>query len=164
MKASATVDSRGVQAGLDMLSGPLRESLLRSMLVASGKVVRDEAEARVPVETGRLKSAIYLAYSPERSINGQVVYSVSWRKGFFGGARHGHLIEFGHWQPYVVFKGPDGVWHTDKSRLLPAPRWVAAKPFLRPAIDAAGARAVDAGAARGRARLPELLAGARDEP
>lgn len=158
MKVSGSIDTSDVLAGLDVLAGPLRESLLRSGLVAAGTVIRDEAEVRVPVETGRLKSALYLAYSPERSLNGQQVYGVSWRKSFFGGARHGHLVEFGHWQPYKVIRKADGTFVTDKSRPLAQPKWVPAKPFLRPAMDAAGARAVDAAATRMRVRLPELLA------
>lgn len=163
MKVSASVDTKGVEAGLDMLSGPLREKLLRSMLVASGKVIRDEAKARVPVDSGRLQSALYLTYVPERSLGSQVFYAVSWRKSFFGGARHGHLIEFGHWRVNVLVQQANGQWIATTER-LPEPKWVPAKPFLRPALDAAGQRAVDAGVARGRERLPELLAGASDEP
>lgn len=170
MKVSGSIDTSDVLAGLDVLAGPLRESLLRSGLVAAGTVIRDEAEVRVPVETGRLKSALYLAYSPERSINGQQVYGVSWRKDFFGGARHGHFIEFGHWRYNKIINGhPQKSLKPGLSRgngpqdhvppgALAEPKWVPAKPFLRPAMDAAGARAVDAAAARMRVRLPELLA------
>jgi hypothetical protein len=161
MKVSGDIDATGVLAGLGMLAGPLREKLLRSGLVAAGKVVRDEAEMRVPVKSGRLKSAIYLAYSPERSVNGQQVYGVSWRKTFFGGARHGHLIEFGHWQPYQVVMKADGSFVTRKDRPLPEPKFIPAKPFLRPAMDAAGGRAVEAATERMRVRLPELLAEAK---
>ena len=158
MKAEARVDTKGVEEALNKLTGPLKDRLLRSMLVASGKVLRDEAEARVPVKTGRLKSAIYLAHSPERSTGGMQVYHVSWRKAFFGGARHGHLIEFGHWQTHQIVKLANGEWITLEDRPLSTPKWVPAHPFLRPAVEAAAARAVAAGAARGKQRLPELLA------
>ena len=157
MKVSGDVDATAALSGLDALAGPLRESLLRSGLVAAGSVIRDEAEVRVPVKTGRLKSALYLAYSPERSVNGQQVYGVSWRKSFMGGARHGHLIEFGHWQPYKVLMKADGTFVTIKSQPLAEPKWIPAKPILRPAMDAAGGRAVNAAVARMRERLPELL-------
>lgn len=157
MRVDGEVDASGALAGLDMLSGPLREKLLRSMLVAAGKVIRDEAQARAPVDTGKLQANLYLAYSPERSLNGQQAYGVSWRKDFFGGARHGHLLEFGHWQPYRVVK-INGEYVTLKDQPLPEPKWIAARPFLAPALDAAGGRAIAAATERGRVRLPELLA------
>ncbi|MBV2184457.1 MAG: hypothetical protein KUL88_07955, partial [Rhizobium sp.] len=71
-------------------------------------------------------------------------------------APHGHLLEYGHVQRYAVFIGKDGKWHTairpeklgtPKPRrnasqaekdayYLPrkgGPRFVAARPFVRPA-------------------------------
>ena len=38
MKAEARVDTKGVEEALNKLTGPLKDRLLRSMLVASGKV------------------------------------------------------------------------------------------------------------------------------
>lgn len=157
MKIAGFVDAGGVDAALDNLLGTARVSLLRSGLVAAGKVIRDEAEARAPVHSRRLKSAMYVAYSPERSFGGQQAYAVSWRKGLFGGARHGHLIEFGHWRVNVLAQGANGQWFATTER-LPQPKWVPAQPFLRPALDSAGGRAVAAATERMRVRLPELLA------
>lgn len=139
---------------LDGLQGSLREKLARSMAVAGGKLLRDEAKALAPVESGRLKSSIYLAYRERASTEAQVVYSVSWNAKT---APHGHLIEFGHWQPYKVVRKPDGTFATDKSQPRASPKWIAAKPFLRPA-EAAWPRAREAMIRRGRERLPELLA------
>ena len=51
MPVNASVDLSSVLAGLDRLSG-VSESLARSMAVAAGQAVRDEAKARAPVDTG----------------------------------------------------------------------------------------------------------------
>lgn len=167
---SAKVDMSGVLAGLDKLAGPLRVSLARSMAVAGGKVIRDEAKLLAPVGTeeggsiqpGALRDAIYLAFKDAKSTGANVTYSVTWNSKK---APHGHLLEFGHWQLYVVRKTPTGYYTTKVKK--DAPTWTPAHPFLRPALDSAGARAVQAMIERGKQRLPELLAGngaSTDEP
>lgn len=57
----ASFDTSGWSAGLDRLLGPARISLARSMAVAGGEVLRDEAKARVNTHNGVLGAAIYLA-------------------------------------------------------------------------------------------------------
>ena len=171
----AKMDMSGVLAGLDKLGGSLRESLARSMAVAGGKVIRDEAKLLAPVGTeeggsiypGALRDSIYLAFREGPSLSGNVTYSVSWNSKK---APHGHLLEFGHWQPFKVGKIPGGYgggYYTLKG--VPNPkqgddRWVPAHAFLRPALDSAGARAKQAMIERGRERLPELLQGAYQPP
>lgn len=161
--AFSGIDISDVLRGLDRLDTKVRGDLARSMAVAGGKVIRDEARARAPVggygtfgsiTPGLLKSAIYVAYSDRKSTEGQKTYTVSWNSRK---APHGHLLEFGHWQNYAWFIAKDGEIYTDKSRRFKTPRWVAAHPFLRPAFDAAGERAYIAMITRGRERLPELL-------
>lgn len=161
------LDVSGWEDALDRLQGPLRESLARSMAVAGGKVLRDEAKLLAPVSDGpynpesrgshvggTLKEAIYLAYKDSESSPARVVYSVSWNAKQ---AWWGKLIEFGHWQYYKVVRLPDGSYATDKTQPLASPKWIAARPFLRPAGDSAAARAQQAMLRRGRERLPELL-------
>lgn len=150
----AKANTSSAMAGLDMLGGVLATHLARSMAVAGGKVIRDEAKLLAPKDSGLLSSAIYLAFKDERSNESQVTYRVTWSAKK---APHGHLLEFGHWQYYATYKGADGEWHTNRSQPLDAPRWVPAHPFLRPALDSAGARAQQAMIDRGRERLPELL-------
>lgn len=161
MTVKSTLDTSGWKVGLEKLSGPLRESLARSMAVAGGQVLRDEAKALAPRDSGKLAQSIYLAYKEGKSNEQQVVYSVTWNSKP-GHAPHGHLLEFGHWQPYKVIKLPTGDWFTTKEKLA-SPKFTAAKPFLRPAFDSAKGRAGAAMIQRGRERLPELLAG-NDEP
>ncbi|MET0332553.1 MAG: HK97 gp10 family phage protein [Dyella sp.] len=149
-------------AALDRLNTPLRESLARSMAVAGGQVIRDEAKLLAPMGTaddgsakpGALRDAIYLAYKPGRSDDHQYVYSVSWNAKK---APHGHLLEFGHWRTNVVYKAADGHWYSDPKRKLPSPIWVPAHAFLRPALTSSATRARDAMFARGQQRLGELL-------
>ena len=162
----SSIDMSGWEAALAKLQGPLRVSLARSMAVAGGQVLRDEAKVQAPIgdmteskTPGLLKSSIYLAFKDAKSNGQQVTYGVSWNSKI---APHGHLVEFGHWQPYQVVRQKDGTWITLVDRPQ-APRWVQAKPFLRPAYHAAKGRAKDAMIARGKQRLPELLAGASDE-
>ena len=150
----ATFDASGWTAALDKLVGPARESLARSMAVAGGQVLRDEAKARAPVDSGGLRDSIYLAFQDGRSTPTMVQYAVSWNASK---APHGHLLEFGHWQTRAAYQGRDGKWYS--GALLPNPKWVPAHPFLRPAYEAAKDRARQAMIERGRQRLPELLAG-----
>ncbi|MCD0495914.1 HK97 gp10 family phage protein [Achromobacter sp. MY14] len=159
----AKFDSTGWTAGLDRLLGPARVSLARSMAVAGGEVLRDEAKTRVNTHNGVLGNAIYLAFRDAHSSDKEVKYAVTWNKSK---APHGHLVEFGHWQIYAVIRKPDGSYVTDKRRKLATPKWVPAYPFLRPAYEAASARARAAMIQRGRERLPQLLAGqgGSDEP
>lgn len=145
MDSQLKFDTTDLERGLSTLSGELATKLARSMAVAGGEVIRDEAKARAPVKSGRLRSAIYLAYRDQRSTGERVIYSVSWNSKT---APHGHLLEFGHWSVSGGKASKGGVQG----------RWVAAHPFLRPAHEAAGGRAVQAMLARGAARLPELLA------
>lgn len=156
MTIRATVDTSEWDAALENLAGPLREHLARSMAVAAGKVFRDEAKVLAPRETGRLASSIYLVYADRRSTDERVIYSVSWNAKT---APHGHLLEFGHWQPYRVAKLASGEYVTIKSEPLANPKWIPARPFLRPALDTAGSLAMQAAMKRGRERLPELLRG-----
>lgn len=153
---------------LDGLAEVAKQHLPRSMLVATGQIVRDEAKARAPVfdgstalkggsnvdhppKPGLLQEAIYLAYSDKRSLPeaGKHTYSVTWNSTK---APHGHLLEFGHWR-YNVIQG--GYPKEDK---LAAPKWVPASPFLRPAFDAVIDVALQAGLDRGRGRMNEILA------
>ncbi len=164
----ADVDVSGWLRGLSELKSPkLRESLARSMAVAGGKILRDEAKRQAPngaangsKSPGLLESSIYLAHS-DRSNASQQTYRVSWNGKT---APHGHLVEFGHWQKFQVFRKADGSWITLLDKPLDTPRRVAASPFLRPAFDIARKPAQAAMVARGRERLPELLAGIGTEP
>ena len=112
--------------------------------------------------SGNLGRSIYQAYSRDNSAPGRAVYHVSWNARR---APHGHLVEYGHIQRYRVYLNAKGEWKTmirpgmagkkPPSRKasqavkdayyvpLAAPRQVAARPFVRPAL----AKAAEASAA-----------------
>ncbi len=125
-------DVIAVNKACDALRTQIRETA-RPAALAGALVLVGEVERNVDaigVSSGKLSSAIYVAYSKDNSSNTRFVYHVSWntRK-----APHGHLLEYGYVQRYRVFLGRDGKWHTDKHQLLATPRHIAARPFVRPA-------------------------------
>lgn len=105
--------------------------IARSMGVACGQLLRDEAKVNVGVETGKLRSAIYVAFDERTSTANRIRYNVSWNATK---APHGHLVEFGHWQRNVQVQLPNGQWITTNER-LPKPVRVPAQAFLRRAYD-----------------------------
>jgi HK97 gp10 family phage protein len=166
---SLKVDVSEAVAGLDVVE-KIKHKLARSMAVAGGSEIRDEAKRRAPVgqdskNPGELEEAIYLAYRDRQSTDTEVRYSVSWNATK---APHGHLAEFGYWQPFVVFPTADG-WRTLASgdgrrggkgvRLKAGPKWIPPSPFLRPAYEATLPRLQQIMIERARERLPELLKG-----
>lgn len=141
----------GMVEGMKRL-GDAKESIARTMGVAMGTEVRDEARVRAPVlqpgnkgtdgqTPGELRDSIYLAYDDKRqalSRGTSYRYVVSWNSKR---APHGHLLEFGHWMPYLYDKTDAGLFYTPLPPVAnPAGGtdgfYVAAHPFLGPAFDA----------------------------
>lgn len=117
----------GLSASLDRFAKDVQEKVLFSGAAAMASFMQDEVKSRVPVKTGLLQSAIYRAYSPERSTDEVKVYRISWNKAK---APHGQLVEFG----------------TSRA---------AAQPFMRPAADRMQ-DAIRVGQSRMAARIREL--------
>jgi len=160
---TATLDTTGLMATLDALAGPIKESLSRRMLVEGGVLLRDAAASNARMAAnqegvevrGLLARSIYLAFDEKSSAGDLFNYTVSWNRKI---APHGHLIEFGHWQTHVAYKGSNGEWYTRKDMPLDAPRWIPARPFLRPTLDSYGKTAISVMLRRGQTELPKLLA------
>lgn len=142
-------------AAIAKLREDVQEQALRSAVYAGAKVLAAELEARVPVDDGVLKDAIYTKHVDGRSNTQQQVYhvGVNVKK-----ASHWFNVEYGHWRVNVVFRGPDGKVVATRQR-LPEPVWVPASPYLRPTWDT---RADDALRAMQR-RLPQRLRELRAE-
>lgn len=140
--------------GLELLGESLYE-VQRAMGVAVGQAFRDEAKANVREHTGNLKRSLYLALDTDETNDKRLVYTVSWNRKI---APHGHLPEFGYWQTHVSVQLPNGTW-TSTQELLNTPKWVAATPFMRPALGTILPRSMKIAAAAGRKRLEELLNG-----
>ena len=169
---STTVDISEVLEGLTVLAGA-EESIARTMCVAMGVEVRDEAEVRTPVlrpgnegtdnqQPGTLRNAIYLAYDDRRRLLNKhsYRYTVSWNSEK---APHGHLLEFGHWMPYLYdFTYPEGLFYTPKPE-QPNPHngddgfHVSARPFLGPAFDAKLPRLLSISIQAGRDKFNEVV-------
>lgn len=158
----ANVDFEGVKEALTRLDAALQESLARRMAVSGARIIRNEARLRAPngganfsANPGLLKSAMYVVFNQTLSSGTAKTYSVSWNRKK---APHGHLVEFGHWQPYIYKRFPDGSYRTIEGRLLPGKgHRVPATPFLRPALEAKKYAAVAAAIETGKRELPALL-------
>ena len=144
-----TVDLAGLRGQLQADAQACGEAA-RPAAQAGAQVLYDEVRrnvAGIKRHTGNLAASIYQAYSADNSMaGGRATYHVSWnaRK-----APHGHLVEFGHMVRYEVSYDPQTRrFTTHKDRPLPAPRQVAARPFIRPAVAAKGALAQQAMADR----------------
>ena len=155
MTLSLSANLTGFERMLDQLGTDV-EAAARPAAQAAADVfyraVKDNVQALGRV-TGNLDGSIYQAYSKERSGPGHAVYHISWNERK---APHGHLVEYGHVQRYVVYLNKKGEWKTKirpemlgkkkPSRRasqavkdayyvpLASPKQVAAKPFVRPAF------------------------------
>lgn len=147
-------DISEVVKALEKMNESVAISMARSMAVAGGKVIRDDAKMRVPTRTDTLYNALYLAYRDKSKGTRQARYSVSWNSKK---APHGHLVEFGYVQVYRVHVNENGRFWTDKSQRLPEPRYVPGNSFLRAAFEATTARAQKAMMDRGRERWREIM-------
>lgn len=124
---SIAFDFSKLAAKLDNITAAA-EKATRPAAQSGAQIFYDEVRARVPVSAkphksgkktynpGTLRKAIYQAFADKESGDGKAMYRVSWNKTH---AFYGRFVEFG----------------TSK---------MAAKPFLRPAYDAARAKAMKA--------------------
>lgn len=156
MTVQMTFDLAALNRVVDRIADGIGDAV-RPAAQAGIQVIYDDAKSnvrRIGRKTGNLEKAIYQAFSDQRSIDKKrATYAVSWNKR---AAPHGGLVEFGHMQRYVVYIGKDGKYYTAKQRgatgrkpsrnasqavkdayyvpLRNGPRQVAARPFLRPAL------------------------------
>lgn len=153
-----SVDTQSFEAGLDAMLEGIAEGV-RPAAQAGAQVIYDRVQANVAAigkVTGNLSGSIYQAWSKDKSGRFQQTYHVSYRTKITGLPRapHGHLVEYGHIQRYVVRQRRDGSWYTairpemrgkpkptTKAErdayyiLLPeGPKQVKAQPFMRPAV------------------------------
>ena len=126
---SIAFDFSKIAAKLDNITKAAEQGV-RPAAQAGAQVFYEEVKQRVPVSAkahstkgkkqtftpGTLRKAIYQAFADKESGDGKASYRISWNKSH---AFYGRFVEFG------------------TSRM-------AAKPFLRPAYDAARARALRA--------------------
>lgn len=143
----------GITAALKALSDNFVNQVCRPAAFVASTVLYDEMRLRVPKDSGTLKSAIYRwREKSETHINNTVrsVFNVGPNKRI---ARHWWLVEHGHWQIYQVYWNEEKqAWRTSK-KLLAAPRYVAAQPYIRPTYDSKIKVALQAGLAEMQRRI-----------
>lgn len=147
-----SVDLAGMGLLFDGIAGDA-EAAARPSAQAIAQVLYDEVKSnvsRIKRKTGNLAASIYQAYSADNSLPGRATYHVSWnaRK-----APHGHLVEFGHLQRYeITYNRETRRFVTHRDRPLAAPKQIAAKPFIRPALGK-----VEIAAAAGKAEFLQRM-------
>jgi len=152
MSFTLKADTSGLTKYLRELGDAVEEAA-RPAAQAGAQVLYDEVKRnvnKIKRKTGNLASSIYQAYSKDNSGPGKATYHVSWNAKK---APHGHLVEFGHLQRYEYYKDEQGKVRPkvrpemqgkprpkrNRAALdayyvtLPAPKQVAARPFVRPA-------------------------------
>lgn len=151
MSFAIRIDRAAIHAAVNGLVDDV-EAAARPAAQAMAQVFYDSVKtnvARIRRRTGNLERSIYQAFSADNSGQGYATYHVSWNAAK---APHGHLVEYGHLQRYLVTIDDRGRWITHKDKPLPSPVYIPGKPFLRPAM-AMEAVAYAAGIATVRMRL-----------
>lgn len=138
-------DTSSLEKAFAKLDQNVKEHLARSGALAGGKVIRDEAKLRVPVDKGTLRDSIYVAFSERDSDSKQKTYTVSWNSKK---APHGHLVENGFW---LTKKGKHKKGAGGKIKRIPG------KAFLASANEAVKDKAARAANNRMRERYKELV-------
>lgn len=97
--------------GMDALADGA-EAAVRPSAQAGAQVFYEAVKTNVNAigkKTGNLAAGIYQVYSKDNSSKVRAQYHVSWNHAK---APHGHLVEFGHVQRYVVYLDKRGQWKT----------------------------------------------------
>jgi hypothetical protein len=122
MELSLSFDHGALLEGLDDIDeaaeAATRPAAHQAALVFY-KEVRAVVAAKENSRTGKLLDSIYRAFDEDYSYPavakspgyGRAFYNVSWNAGV---AHHGHLVEDGHWLPFVARRNSNGSWYTVK--------------------------------------------------
>lgn len=145
-----------IKEKLEKFAGDVVNEALRPAAYAAVTVLYDEMRIRVPVGEGLLKSAIY-RWREKDDIGEQAIFyaGVNKRK-----APHWWWIEHGHFQYHTVVRLENGDFITLKNKPLPQPKYVPAKPYIRPTADAKIGAAMDEAMKVLKQRLNGLIKGA----
>lgn len=167
-----------INAQLDQFAEWLKRECVRPAAYAGAHVLYDEIRIRVPVDSGKLKNAIYHWHDKKHSSDakGEHHYAIGVNKRE---ASHWYNVEYGHWRYNVKINGiwrkskdpkrpnekvtPPGSADFSRVHTLPgavrAPQWVAPRPYFRPAWDAAIGRAIQASKDRMAEKIAEFSGG-----
>ncbi|NLZ12373.1 MAG: HK97 gp10 family phage protein [Alcaligenaceae bacterium] len=154
---SIKVDTASLDSWLTSMDERVDEAV-RPAAQAMAQVFYDEVKrnvGKIGRVTGNLESSIYQAFSKDNSSQTRVTYHVSWNHKK---APHGHLVEYGYMRRYQMYldgqgnvrpmvrPGMDGQSRPKRRAsqaekdayyvpLPGGPKQVAARPFVRPAMN-----------------------------
>lgn len=156
-KESFSIDFKNnIKSQLVAFKGNLYDAVLRPACFAGITVLYDEMKIRAPIDEGTLRDSIYRwREKNEQNYSATFYVGVNKRK-----AAHWWLVEHGHWQFYTVYKTDDGKYYTDVTKPLEVPKFVAAKPYIRPTYDSKIKLAADTALLEAAKRIRELMSGA----
>lgn len=148
-------DTSKLMQSLTQLASDIQNDAIRSAAFAASKVLYEEMRLRVPVgETHNLYNSIYQFHIERNPVKGVHTYAIGPNQKK-GRGNHWHLLEYGHWQTNVIIRMPNGKFISTKEKLK-TPKWIPAKPFIRPTFDAKIDVALDAARARLSEKVKEL--------
>jgi len=150
MKIGLTGD---LKKELNQFADDLKGTVLTGAMAAGARVLYEELLVRIPVAEGVLRDSAYRYLDRETETGPNRTYFVGVN---MAKAKHWWLVEYGHMQTYQIIKTRDGKWLTLKNRLLPAPRFVPGKPYLRPTAAAKMGAALDAVKVRFAEKIREV--------
>lgn len=153
---------------LDTLPAKIEANVMRGALRAGCSVLQKEAQARVPVKSGALRNSIRVSFARRSQRYGWLRAHV--RAGNKD-AWYAHLIEYGTasyyagpggnsvGKPYEIRpKNAKSLFFAGLFSQVVVHPGIRPQPYMRPALDAAAAPALDAFADYVRRRLPRELA------
>lgn len=144
-----------IKEKLEKFAGDFVNEALRPAAYAGVTVLYDEMRIRVPVDEGLLKSAIY-RWREKDNIGEQAIFYAGVNKQK---APHWWWIENGHFQYHQVVKLENGDFITLKNKPLPQPKYIPAKPYIRPTADAKLGEAMNVAINTLRERLNGIIKG-----
>lgn len=135
-----------LQRALETLPAKIEANIMRGAMAAGAKVLAEEAKDRVPERTGALAQSIRYGARYDRK-TGRMVGRVrvgGRGKGKRAAAFYAHMVEFG--TAAHIIKAPPGARLNVRGLFLTSVSHPGAKrqPFLRPALDAGAAAALQA--------------------
>lgn len=139
---------------LEALPKDLAEKALRQATAAGAAIVRDEAKARAPRDTGKLISAAFVSKDKQQTDELRAVYHVGIRSGKRFRARgkkgadrdafYWKFLEFGHFTRHASSQRRDSrLKRFAKRAVAKGVRFIAGRPFLRPALETKRAEVVE---------------------
>lgn len=152
-------------ANLRALEAEVRTRGMRSATGSGAGVIRKEVENRAPVDEGIIKSSVFVVRDKQQASSVREVFHIGvrsggkkvWRSVFDPTtgrtsrakvnarmtAPYWKWVEFGHFARHAGSSSRDNSVKRVLKRVAAGARWIAAKPFVRPALEAVRDQVVD---------------------